>query len=975
MDKINVDDKSTAATIAALDQWRGEILAKDFIPFVHLRSDAGSNFTSNDFRAWCADNHIKLSIAGPKHQEQNGFAEASYRILGKMARSMLVSAHLPLSFYHLAIDYACIILRVLPHKGLKDADGNPTTTYQVLHNKKPRLRRFKVFGCPVIFKRYKPQHDGDTTTRFKQLQRGSHGIFVGFPRNQAGWLIYVPEKIGGHHLIVSMDVVFDQSFLSSPIGTSIPFAGAQPHKSIGPLRGVQGTITETTGDITNITDTSVSHWGTTTTFDIPHSVQQPNTNHFAPLANNDNDSDNSSSSSSSSSSSPEHIDNDSVEPPTGLHIIDGLRRSSRVRHQTNRLSPHLDSRQTYGDGSISSALESSDLACEFVATTMAENESIFSTLESAADVNDVPITPYLPEPKTLKDIKSLPPNIRDDWLKATKKEIKFLIENDTFQPDEQIQLGDEVIPAMIIYKAKVTSRGYLDKLKARCVARGDLEIKSVDPDDLWSPCVFARTFKMFVAQAVKLGHAIKQLDYIGAFCQGIMQKRLFIQLPTEYAELVPEYADYFSRPQLIRKSIYGTLVAAKIWNHDLTQWLLHNDIIPFHQSDIDPSLFIHRRGSRYLFMIIYVDDSLYFGSDQEIESLFETSLGGRFKIDVLGWSHWFLGSRLYRDTDGSYYIDQENYIRHLLNRYCGKDAAWGLPEMQDTPAPVNYVYSKDNRPKTPQEKAAIQRKFPNLSMPSAVSSLLYAALNTRCDILWITNKLAKSASNPGMKDFEALLHVFGYLRKYADYGIKFYSSVQDSPAFQICTKHKVSTTRLIGFTDSSWQDCPDTGRSTCGYKIFVQGGLVDAQSTMPIPIALSTPEAEYMGACNLGAMLCHLRDLEYDFEFLGTTNYDINGSTQDVPSIILVDNEATIRMGKNYRITKKNRHIRRRWHFVRYGVQEKLFTMHWIPGDDQLADDCTKTQVASKSQPSFDRTLVKIPAKIKGYKSTTIGNR
>ena len=52
--------------------------------------------------------------------------------------------------------------------------------------------------------------------------------------------------------------------------------------------------------------------------------------------------------------------------------------------------------------------------------------------------------------------------------------------------------------------------------------------------------------------------------------------------------------------------------------------------------------------------------------------------------------------------------------------------------------------------------------------------------------------------------------------------------------------------------------------------MFVQGGLVDAQSTMSVPVALSSAEAEYMGACNLGAMICHLRDLKYDFEKLGT---------------------------------------------------------------------------------------------------------
>ena len=350
-------------------------------------------------------------------------------------------------------------------------------------------------------------------------------------------------------------------------------------------------------------------------------------------------------------------------------------------------------------------------------------------------------------------------------------------------------------------------------------------------------------------------------------------------------------------------------------------------------------------------------------------------MGQRFKLELQGWSHWFLGTRLYREEDGSYSLDQENYVKHMLNKYCGKETSWGLPPFQSTPAPIDYVYTVKNRPQTDEEKKEIASRFKGLSMASAVSSLLYAALNTRSDILWATNKLAKSANNPGLKDFEALLHLFGYLRQYPDYAIKFYSDIKQSPVYKICSNHNIDMTGLIGFSDASWQDCPDTGRSTCGYKVFVQGGIVDAQSTMPVPVALSSAEAEYMGACNLGAMLCHLREMQYDLEFLGTESYDINGNTASIPAIILVDNQATIRMSKNYKVTSKNRHISRRWHFVRRGVHEKLFTLIWIPGQDQLADDCTKTQPAAKAQPHVIRTLIKVSDKVKGYRGNTVGNR
>ena len=86
--------------------------------FLYLRSDAGSNFISDEFKKWCDEMGVTLTIAGPKHQEQNGFAESAYRVANEMARSLLVQAHLPLSFLHLALDYACLIMRVLPTKNL-----------------------------------------------------------------------------------------------------------------------------------------------------------------------------------------------------------------------------------------------------------------------------------------------------------------------------------------------------------------------------------------------------------------------------------------------------------------------------------------------------------------------------------------------------------------------------------------------------------------------------------------------------------------------------------------------------------------------------------------------------------------------------------------------------------------------------------------------------------------------------------------
>jgi hypothetical protein len=399
--------------------------------------------------------------------------------------------------------------------------------------------------------------------------------------------------------------------------------------------------------------------------------------------------------------------------------------------------------------------------------------------------------------------------------------------------------------------------------------------------------------------AVKYNRIIKQLDFIGAFCQGTMQKQLFLGLPKEYVAHFPQYQEYFEEPILLAKSIYGTDFAHKVFSDDLTEWLLDNEEMEFLASELDSSLFIHRSGDEFVFLICYVDDCLYFGSSDQIEAKMGAMIKKKFKLELQGHAHWFLGTRIYREQDGSYIIDQETYAKHILTRYCGPDTQWGLPAMQDTPAPVEYVYTKENRPSNDEEKLALEKKYPSLSMASAVSSLLYIALNTRCDILWIVNKLAKSSSNPSMIDFDALMHCFGYLRKHSDLAIKYYADVSKSPVYAICQKHNITMSEILGFSDSSWQDCPDTGRSTGGYKVFMQGGIIEANSTMPVPVALSSCEAEYMGCCNLGAMICHLRELLYDFIMKGRKEYDQQGTYGETPSILLIDNQATVSMSKN----------------------------------------------------------------------------
>jgi hypothetical protein len=94
-----------------------------------------------------------------------------------------------------------------------------------------------------------------------------------------------------------------------------------------------------------------------------------------------------------------------------------------------------------------------------------------------------------------------------------------------------------------------------------------------------------------------------------------------------------------------------------------------------------------------------------------------------------------------------------------------------------------------------------------------VCSIQYFTFGTQDNILFITGKLSKACHDPRIKDFKALMWLFGYLRKYySDYCVKFYLDVTQSPRCQIMKTHKVPISELVVYTDApSWQNCPYMG--------------------------------------------------------------------------------------------------------------------------------------------------------------------
>ena len=136
----------------------------------------------------------------------------------------------------------------------------------------------------------------------------------------------------------------------------------------------------------------------------------------------------------------------------------------------------------------------------------------------------------------------------------------------------------------------------------------------------------------------------------------------------------------------------------------------------------------------------------------------------------------------------------------------------------------------------------------------------------------------------------------------------------------------------MDFSDSSWQDCPDTGRSTGACIIFYQGGPIDHATHVPGPVAQSSEEGDYNAACTAGMALSHFRMLIHEL-----LNKDPDIVPEKAP-LVFLDSKSAIYMAKNGKDTKHTRHIARRMHFLRNGEKCKMHKNDWCEGGLQSAD-------------------------------------
>ena len=105
-----------------------------------ISADAGTQFTSTEFKEECQTRRVRLILAEREHQEMNGQVEVTWRTLRTVAHSRMVHARVPEVYVHFALIYTTDhIFPVVPIKDLINEDGYPKTPYKLATGTKPSV--------------------------------------------------------------------------------------------------------------------------------------------------------------------------------------------------------------------------------------------------------------------------------------------------------------------------------------------------------------------------------------------------------------------------------------------------------------------------------------------------------------------------------------------------------------------------------------------------------------------------------------------------------------------------------------------------------------------------------------------------------------------------------------------------------------------------------------------------------------------
>ncbi len=207
---------------------------------------------------------------------------------------------------------------------------------------------------------------------------------------------------------------------------------------------------------------------------------------------------------------------------------------------------------------------------------------------------------------------------------------------------------------------------------------------------------------------------------------------------------------------------------------------------------------------------------------------------------------------------------------------------------------------------------------------SAIGALMYLANNTRPDIAFAVNLLARFSSSPTRRHWKGIKHVLRYLQGTPDMGLYY---------------PKTNNPELVGYADAGFMSDPHKGRSQTGYVFTCGGTAISWRSVKQTLSAVSSNHAEILAIHEASRESVWLRSLTGHIRDMCGLTFE-----KEVPTVLYEDNAACVaQLNEGYIKGDRTKHISPKFFFTHDMQKEGSIQVRQIRSCDNLVDLFTKS--------------------------------
>ncbi|RVX05223.1 Retrovirus-related Pol polyprotein from transposon RE1 [Vitis vinifera] len=225
-------------------------------------------------------------------------------------------------------------------------------------------------------------------------------------------------------------------------------------------------------------------------------------------------------------------------------------------------------------------------------------------------------------------------------------------------PSADLPIALRKVGCRWVYTVKVGPDGQVDRLKARLVAKGYTQVYGFDYGDTFSPVAKIAYVRLLLSMAAMRSWPLYQLDIKNVFLHGDLAEEVYMEQPPGF--VAQGESGLVCR---LRRSLYGLKQSPRAWFSRFSSVVQEFGMF---RSTADHSVFYHHNSSgQCIYLVVYVDDIVITGSDQNDIQNLKQHLFTHFQTKDLGKLKYFLGIEIAQSSSGVV-LSQRKYALDIL---------------------------------------------------------------------------------------------------------------------------------------------------------------------------------------------------------------------------------------------------------------------------------------------------------------------